>query len=131
MPPPLPPTSTHPPLPSKKYLSRFCTDLLPPAACLCSHGRGYRSPNPLPALSRTQWCQTYRQFSLESEANAEYAQVTDKEMAKFTTAWSKCMAMCCCCATAATAARRTSARRLRNHSPRLSLGVTRHDLPSR
>ena len=35
------------------------------------------------------------QFSLESEANAEYAQVTDKEMAKFATAWSKCVAMCC------------------------------------
>ena len=80
MPPPLPPTpSTHRPPPLKKRnLGRFCTDLLPPAAFLRSHGRGYRNPNPLPAVSRTQWCQTYRQFSLESEANAEYAQVTDK-----------------------------------------------------
>ena len=65
-------------------------------------------------LSRKQWCQTYLQFSLESEANAEYAQVTDKEMAKFATAWSKCVAMCCCYATAATAAPRTSAPPLAN-----------------
>ena len=105
--------------------------MLPPAAFLRSHGRGYRSPNPLPALSRKQWCQTYRKFSLESEANAEYAQVTDKEMAKFATAWSKCVAMCCCYATAATAAPRTSAPPLANPLTCLSLGVTRYDLPSR